>query len=317
MSLDVLVLGEVLVEVSTLDPFGEAATARLGFSGDALNVAAAAAAQGARTGLLARIPSDDLGDALVDRIRQLGIDTSSLVRGDGQHGVYLTHADPDGARHFAYARAGSYGSTLCPDDVDLDLVRSAAVVTASGIAGAVSATARAAVETAARAAPLFVYDPNYRPRLTDPAAAGATLRRLAPHTRVVKPSHPAETTALLDARDDEDALTLLHALGIPAVVMTRGAAGALVSECSPAGRRTRSEVPVVPAPAVVDQTGAGDCLTGTMCARLALGDDLVTAVRLGTAAASLSVGGQGGTGLIPTAEQTKAHLETAERTGQS
>lgn len=92
-------------------------------------------------------------------------------------------------------------------------------------------------------------------------------------------------------------------LGSRAVVLTCGPAGALIaSDESTGGVR---EVAAPPAPAVVDQTGAGDCLTGTLAARLAAGDSLDEAVRLGAAAASLSVGGQGGTGLVPTLEQTR------------
>jgi 2-dehydro-3-deoxygluconokinase len=58
---------------------------------------------------------------------------------------------------------------------------------------------------------------------------------------------------------------------------------------------------------VVDQTGAGDSFAGTVTARLALGDTLLDAVRLGVAAASLSVGGLGGTGHVATLEETRAH----------
>ncbi|MDT4948456.1 MAG: hypothetical protein QOJ37_1051, partial [Pseudonocardiales bacterium] len=39
------------------------------------------------------------------------------------------------------------------------------------------------------------------------------------------------------------------------------------------------------------QLGAGDVFVGTVAARLALGDDLLAAARLGTAAASLSLAG--------------------------
>ena len=104
---------------------------------------------------------------------------------------------------------------------------------------------------------------------------------------------------------DEQLLAAVHALGAEGVVMTRGARGALVSA---AATGPAVEVPVIPAVRVVDQTGAGDCMTGTMCARLALGDDLVTAVWQGSAAASLSVGGQGGTGCVPSLDTTRAHL---------
>jgi 2-dehydro-3-deoxygluconokinase len=48
-------------------------------------------------------------------------------------------------------------------------------------------------------------------------------------------------------------------------------------------------------------------MTGTLCASLAAGDGLVDAVRLGAAAASLSVGALGGTGHVPTLDQIRAH----------
>ena len=47
--LDVLVIGEVLVEISSREPLGERTAATVDFSGDALNVACAAASAGART----------------------------------------------------------------------------------------------------------------------------------------------------------------------------------------------------------------------------------------------------------------------------
>ena len=95
----------------------------------------------------------------------------------------------------------------------------------------------------------------------------------------------------------------LTALGARGVVLTRGPQGAVVAAD---GRTT--EVPGVPAPLVVDQTGAGDCLAGTLAARLALGDPLLDAVALANAAAALSVGGQGGTGRVPTLTETREAL---------
>ena len=65
--------------------------------------------------------------------------------------------------------------------------------------------------------------------------------------------------------------------------------------------------PAFPAPKLVDQTGAGDVFAGTVTARLALGDDLSTAVRIGAAASSLAVGGTGGSGGIAPLETVRAH----------
>ncbi|MEH0111177.1 sugar kinase [Tersicoccus sp. MR15.9] len=308
---DVLVLGEILVELTSAEPLAPGAGLTLGISGDALNVAAAAAAAAARTLLVARVPDDELGDAIVRRCTELGIDTSALVRGPGQHGLYLSHSDPDGEREFLYARRASFGSTVAPEDLPAEALAGAGVVTASGIASAVSATAAATVRAAAEGARRFVYDPNLRPRLTTVEQARAQLQALAPHCEVVKPSWPTEVTRLLGlpaGATEEDALAGLRALGVADVVLTRGARGAVVADASGV-----TAVPIVPAPVVKDQTGAGDSFTGTLCARLALGDTLLEAVRLASAAASLSVGGIGGTGLVPTLTQTREHLNRAAR----
>jgi 2-dehydro-3-deoxygluconokinase len=56
---------------------------------------------------------------------------------------------------------------------------------------------------------------------------------------------------------------------------------------------------------VVDTTGAGDVLAGTAAARLALGDPLLEALRLGMAAATLSLAGAGGTGRLATLVQSR------------
>ncbi|PRX49333.1 2-dehydro-3-deoxygluconokinase [Prauserella shujinwangii] len=303
-TVDVLVIGEPLVELSSTRPMHNGAPMRLGFSGDALNAAAAAAAAGARTALLARVPADELGDAMVAHIAELGVETGALLRVPGQHGVYLTHIDPTGGRQFAYARSGSATSALAPEDLPGGLVASAGVVVSSGVTCALSAGAAAAVERAARLARCFVYDPNFRPRLTGADAAAAVLRRLAPLARLVTPSWPGEARQLLGLGPDSvpgDAVAAVLALGAAAVAVTSGPDGVLLG--TPAGE---TEIPPVPPPRVVDQTGAGDVLTGTIAARLALGDDLLDAVRLGAGAAALSVQGRGGTGYLPTLAESRA-----------
>jgi 2-dehydro-3-deoxygluconokinase len=312
--LDVLVIGEVLVEIAGREPLDERVAATVDFSGDALNVACAAASAGARTALLARIPDDELGDAIVAQLRRHGVRTDTVIRGAGQHGLYLSHGDPLGQREFTYVRRGSFGSTLQPGDLDPDLLAATAVVTASGIATAISDSAAALVERAAVGARRFVYDPNLRLRLTTAERAAATLARLAPHCAVVTPSWPTEAEALLGLPPGSDETTVverMRALGARDVVVTRGALGSLV-----ASGPDLTDVPVVPAPQVVDQTGAGDSMTGTLCARLAAGDGLVEAVRLGAAAASLSVGALGGTGHVPTLDQIRAHALTADLANQ-
>lgn len=280
-----VVIGEVLIELSSTEPFRHGGSLRLGFSGDALNAAAAAAATGARVGLVTRVATDELGDLIVARIAELGIDTGLVHRVAGHNGAYFVRADPDGKREFVYIRRGSAASQLSPDDID---VADAAVVLATGVTCALSDSATAAVSAAAEQAQRFVYDPNFRPRLTDAATAAARLRELAPHADLLTPSLD-EATVLLGLTDPAEIAEACRKMGARAVAITCGASGVWLDDGASAAL-----LPAVPPPAIVDQTGAGDAFTGTVAAWLALGDALPAAVRQGMAAASAVLGVQGG-----------------------
>lgn len=147
----------------------------------------------------------------------------------------------------------------------------------------------------------MVYDPNFRARLTTAERARAALADLAPHCALITPSCPADARALLGTDDPVAAAGAVLALGARAAAVTCGAERVVVT--GPDGPLT---LPVPTVSGAVDATGAGDVLTGTTAARLALGDPLPTAVRLGIGAASLSVTGRGGTGRIPTLAETRA-----------
>jgi len=303
---DVVVLGEVLIELSSTEPFGDGISMRLGFSGDALNSAAAAAAGGARVALLTNVAKDEIGDVLVGRIAELGVDTALVRRVAGQNGAYFVHADPSGAREFVYARRGSAASQLSAADVHAADLGSASVVLASGITCALSDSTADAVRAAAASGARFVYDPNFRPRLTDATTAARRLRQLAPYAALVTPSWPHECGALLGAGSPQHAAEAVRAMGARAVAVTCGADGVWLDDGSSA-----RHVPAVPPPAILDQTGAGDVFAGTVAARIALGDDLREAAMLGAAASSLALGNPGGCTALPTLDDSRIHLAGA------
>ncbi|MET9885496.1 PfkB family carbohydrate kinase [Streptomyces sp. NPDC006430] len=314
---DVLVLGEVLVEVHADTALSEAADgtpARISYSGDALNTAAAAVAAGARTALLAVIGDDELSTPLLHRATELGIDVSHVRRAPRPNGAYLLAADTEGDRAFVYWRTHSAGSTLSTRHVDSwrELLTGAKALVTSGITGALSPTSRdavvAAAETVHGAGGHVAYDPNFRSRLTGRAKARELLARVAPLTGLLKSSCPSDAQALLGTSDPRTAAARYRALGARTVVITAGADRLLLDDGS---RPAYHPVPVNPDP--VDATGAGDCFTGTTTARLVLGDHLVDAVAYGAAAASLSVSGRGGTGRVPAFAETAA-LAAAHRT---
>jgi ribokinase len=94
----------------------------------------------------------------------------------------------------------------------------------------------------------------------------------------------------------------LRSLGARAVVVTRGADGADVHTADGVHRVDAFSV------TAVDTTGAGDCCSGSLCARLADGDDILTAMRYASAAAALSTTAAGAVPSMPRREQVEALL---------
>ncbi|MFF5206235.1 sugar kinase [Streptosporangium sp. NPDC000396] len=300
--MDVVVLGEPLVEFSADQSLPEAETFHLSFSGDALNASVAAAAQGARVALVTRVGSDEFGERLIRFASGHGVDPRWMIRGEGATGAYAVGADPSGERSFAYLRYGSAASRMDRTDVDRSPIAESRVVLLSGITAAISGSCGQAVRHAAETASgRVVYDPNFRPRLTTPEAAAAVLRDVAPHAALIKISCPGDGGALVGLTDPSEVARACLAMGAAAVAVTLGENGVLLAESG----REPVRIPVFPAERVVDQTGAGDVLAGTVCAFMSRGASLDVAVRAGMAASTISLSGRGGTGRPATREEVE------------
>ncbi|MFE2147052.1 PfkB family carbohydrate kinase, partial [Streptomyces sp. NPDC059456] len=236
---DVLVLGEVLVEIhadTALRNAADGTAARISYSGDALNAAAASAAAGARTALLAVVGDDELSVPLLDRAAALGVDVSHVRRAPRPNGAYLLASDTDGDRDFVYWRTHSAGSTLSTRHIASwrSLLTGTRALITSGITGALSPSSRdavvAAAETVHGAGGHVSYDPNFRPRLTGRAEARELLARVAPLTGLLKTSCPADARALVGTTDPRTAAARYRDLGARTVVVTAGAGHLLLDD---------------------------------------------------------------------------------------
>lgn len=230
---DVLVLGEVLVEIHAAAALRDAVdgtTARISYSGDALNAAAAAAAAGARTALLAVVGEDELSIPLLRRAAELGVDVSHVRRAPRPNGAYLLSADTEGDREFVYWRTQSAGFH------PLARARRVLARPADRLRGAHhqrrhrrpvtgSTTMRCWPPRTSCTGPHghLSYDPNFRPRLTGRERARELLAAVAPLTGLLKTSCPADALALVDTGDPRTAAARYRALGARTVVVTAGA----------------------------------------------------------------------------------------------
>ena len=224
--------------------------------GKGLNQAVAAARAGAAVAMLGAVGHDAAGLALRQVMADDAIDDSHVATVDAPTGRALIGVSAT-AENLIIVVAGAN------DLVTADRVPAAAVYL-SQLEVPLEAI-RTAFTEARSVGATTVLNPAPVKELPDDVLALCDI--------VVPNEHEVELLGGVDR--------LLSLVG-RAVVVTHGARGAVVHDRS--GTSTVSPVAVTP----IDTTGAGDCFCGSLCARLAAGDDLHTSLAYASAAAALS-----------------------------
>lgn len=261
--------------------------------GKGSNAAIAAARQGARVGLVARVGGDDFGQMGLDLWQREGIDSRHVQRAPGQaNGTALILVYPDGDNSIAiYPGAGS-GLDAQQVEQARDMIAGARLVMASC---EVPLSATQAAFGWARAQGVIT--------LLNPAPAMALPDALWPLIDVLTPNE-GELHQLAGVESTDRAAQALLARGVGALVVTLGARGCRLY------RDGHAPVAVAGhAVDVVDTVGAGDTFTGALAAALARRSDWPQALASANAAAALSTQGRGAVAAMPSLAQVQRWLD--------
>ena len=119
----VVTLGEIMLRLSPEGflRFSQADYFRLIFGGGEANVAVSCANYGHNAVFVSKLPSHEIGQAAVDSMRRLGVDTSRIIRGGKRVGIYYCETGASmRPSNVIYDRAGSSMAEADPDDFDFD-----------------------------------------------------------------------------------------------------------------------------------------------------------------------------------------------------
>jgi 2-dehydro-3-deoxygluconokinase len=319
---DVVALGEAMVEFNQTRA-GEPHYQQ-GFGGDTSNAIIAAARAGAKTAYLSRVGADAFGQSLLGLWQQEQVDTYAVTQdASAATGIYFVSHGPSG-HEFSYLRAHSAASRMNPDwlsGAPASCIAQAHWLHVSGISMAISSSAcdtvLAAMALARAAGTQVSLDANLRLKLWPLARAQACIRQAIGLCDVFLPSYD-DMVSLTGLTDAQPIVDWCHTQGARQVVLKLGAEGAIVStsastavspSVSPAtSHAIKAESSTVAGHRVtaVDATGAGDCFSGNLLARLAAGDSLQAAAHYANAAAALTVQGFGAVASLPRAADVHA-----------
>lgn len=305
----ILVVGSLnmdqVVRVSRLPMLGEtllgAGSLKLIPGGKGANQAVAMARLGASVAMAGRVGSDSFGEQLLRALHTDAIDTRLvLVDQEEASGVAFIFLSPDGDN--AIVVASGANMQLGNDEEQMTNIR-ATLPHAQALVLQLEIplpTVQKLIEVGHEAGVLVVL--NVAPAQALPEEL---LKRVS-----VLVVNESEASMLSGQRVEslEDAQIVgkvLHSYGIPTVVITLGARGAiLVTDDSKGHSRTIYQA--VPNVRVVDTTAAGDCFVGALTVALTEGQSPEKALRFAVNASALKVTKFGAQSGLPTREEVNA-----------
>ncbi|MEV1064518.1 carbohydrate kinase [Streptomyces sp. NPDC050263] len=258
----IVVAGEALID---LVPQGTGALAGLqpALGGGPYNTAVALGRLGSPTAFCSRTSLDAFGEALLDRLRDSGVDVSAVQRGTEPTTLAVATVDEDGSAAYSFYVDGTADRLFTAPAALPAGTRAVSFGTCSLVLEP-GASAYEALMRASAAQGLFTaLDPNIRPGLIpDPDAYRARFKSWLPSVSLLKLSE--EDAEWLGGTPQE-----WLSAGPSAVVLTHGGAGLSVF--------TR-DGSIHPVPGeevdVVDTIGAGDTVNAALLHGLALRDAL-------------------------------------------
>lgn len=233
------------------------------------NVATALAKLNHTVGWFSKLSNDEFGRYLISTIRGEGVDTSRVILDENNStGIIFKEYYQRSNPNVYYYRKNSAASTISPDDIDEEYIKSAKILHLTGITPALSESAREAVYKAIEIAKandvLISFDPNVRLKLWTVDEAKKVLIDIANKADIIMPGLD-EAELLLGITDKDEVCDYFLNKNAKIVAVKLGADGCYI--------KTKDQSYLAPgydvSDMIVDTVGAGDGFAaGFLCGYL-------------------------------------------------
>ncbi|KAK7261617.1 hypothetical protein RIF29_27932 [Crotalaria pallida] len=231
------------------------------------NVAIAVARIGGQAAFVGKLGDDEFGHMLAGILKENGVRADGITFDQGARtALAFVTLRADGEREFMFYRNPSADMLLKPEELNLELIRSAKVFHYGSISLIVEPCRSAhlkALEVAKEAGALLSYDPNLRlPLWPSPEEAREQILSIWDKADLIKVSDvELEFLTGSDKIDDESALSLWHP-NLKLLLVTLGEHGSKYYTKNFHGSVEAFHVKTV------DTTGAGDSFVGSLLAKI-------------------------------------------------
>ena len=301
-NLDIITIGESLIELSSSVSLAYSQTLDKYYGGDTLCTAVAAQRLGSKTGYISRVANDPFREYLLDAWQSEGLDISQVKLIDGFNGIYFVGHPEDGEKEFVYYRKKTAATKLSIDDISKDYILSADVIYATGVTQSLSLSAKEAVNKAFQIAAennmTTAYDPNFDCRLWSIQDAKDAFGEISDYLNIVFLNLEHDAVKLFEIDSPDKCIKYLWDKGIKIVVVKstkdRGYFVGFEGDMTFIKFQTDE---------IIDSTGSGDAFNGAFLHGMNSGMTPFEAAKLASVDAAIQCKGMGAIKSTPYKEQ--------------
>jgi len=310
-SLDIICIGESLLELSTNEGLTYAKMLNKYYGGDTMTTAVAASRLNSKVGYITRVGNDYFKDFLLDSWQAENIDINCVKLVEGFNGLYFISRLATGEKEFAYYRKKSAATNLSVVDIPAEYISRAQIVYSTGVTQSLSISAREAVlkafEIAKENGVQVAYDPNFTSRLWDVEEAKDAFEEVAEYIDIILLNAKHDAEKLFDIDSPDKIIKYLWDKGISTVVVKQGKDGSTIGY--------NGEICHTPAcnTEVVDTTGSGDAFNGGFLHGIASGYTPFESAKLASIVACFQIKGVGAINSTPHREEVYAQFKLGEK----
>ena len=211
-NLDIIAIGEGLVELSSANSIKYADKFDKYYGGDSLGTAISALRCGSSAGYITRLGNDNFCEYLLEAWSFEGLDTSQVKFTQGQNGLYFVGKN-EGKSEFVFYRRKTAALTPCIDEIDSNTTHNTKCVYATGFVQSLSLSVREVVREVFKFAKendiLVAYDPNYISKVSTQEEAREYFEEVAQYCDVVFLNTKNDTPALFDTQSPDKVLKII------------------------------------------------------------------------------------------------------------
>ncbi len=297
-NLDLITLGEGLVELSNTQSLVYADKLDKYFGGDTLTTAVAASRLGSKVGYISKVANDAFKDFLIESWISENLDVSQTKVIEGHNGLYFVAGHDTGKKQFAYYRKKTAATLLSDKDIDENYIKTAKCVYATGITQSLSLSAKEAVSKLFKIAKenniTVAFDPNFDPLLWSKEEAIEAYSEIEEYIDIIFLNLKSDSLELWGISSCDKLIEMFLDKGIKVVVLkSKENKGYYVA--------TASETIFTPfySDIKMDSTGAGDAFNGAFLHEIADDKSPYEAIKTASVVSGLQVRNIGAIKSIP------------------